>query len=118
MGENLSYRRSGKGYTELVTAFGSVKKWAEEQSLAHESRELKFSVSATLANPAEKQERLFDASETDHTQNNGKKQRPPSIVVKGWRCKRCKSGHHDECTKGDCTCTKCLPEPTQEETIL
>ena len=60
MGNTLARKYSGKGYTELASACGNIKKWAEEASLGHSGEELTFSISAAVSQPAIGQKRLFD----------------------------------------------------------
>ena len=60
MGNTLARKFSGKGYTDLASACGNIKKWAEEASLGHSGEELTFSISAAVSQPAIGQKRLFD----------------------------------------------------------
>jgi hypothetical protein len=58
----LTRKFSGKGYTELATACGEVKKWCETTN----GETLKFSISATLENPMEGQDDLFKPKRSHH----------------------------------------------------
>ncbi len=95
MKDALSYRLSDEGELEFNRAVAAAKKWIAAN--ANGQIKLAFSIALKLSVPEGESVQevlatvpLFDENGTP---KNG-----------GWRCNRCKTGHHEDCKRGDCTC--------------
>src|SRR6266851_4872929 len=103
MNDSLSYRLSEEGEIEFNKAVTAAKKWIA----ANLNGPLKLGFSIALKLSAAEGESVQEITATPPlfepgtVENGGAK--------KGWRCNRCKTGHHSACKGDECQCPKCHP---------